>query len=99
MGEKNIPLNQILNLEDFEIISNVNPRKNPGGRPALIVNKIEYQIENITNLLIQIPWVVEAVWAILTPKNASNDSGIKRDCLLCFLLQARIKNPPFGSFF
>ena len=28
-----------INLEDFEVISNVSQRKGKGGRPALIVNK------------------------------------------------------------
>ena len=32
----------------------------------------------MTNNLIQIPWGVEAVWCILTPKNLTNDSKIRK---------------------
>ena len=32
-------LNNILNMEDYEIVSNVFQRKGKGGRPALIVKK------------------------------------------------------------
>ena len=81
---QNLPLDQIIQLEDFEIISNVNQRKNPGGRPAIIANKTKFQVQNITNTLVNIPWGVEAVWAILMPKNASTDSRIQ-NCLLCIL--------------
>ena len=72
----NLTLDKIIKLDDFEIISNVSQRKNPGGRPAIIVNKRKFQVQNITNTLVQIPWGVEAVWSILTPKNVSNDSKI-----------------------
>ena len=74
----NLTLHEIIKLEDFEIISNVHQRKEVGGRPALIVNKMKFNVQNITNSLVQIPWGVEAVWCILTPKNVTNDSKIQK---------------------
>ena len=75
---KNLPLDKIINLENYEIISNVSQRKGPGGRPAIIANSEKYHIQNITNTLVQIPWGVEAVWCILTPKNTTQNSVIQK---------------------
>ena len=75
---QNLTLDKIIKLEDFEIISNVSQRKEVGGRPAIIVNKKKFQVQNITNSLVQVPWGVEAVWCILTPKNVTNDSKIQK---------------------
>ena len=47
------------------------------GRPALIINKTKYNIKNITQCVINIPWRIEVVWALLTPFNAENDSLIQ----------------------
>ena len=56
----------------------MNQRKEKGGRPAIIVDKSIYHVENITNTIAVIPWGVEIVWAVLTPKNANNASTIQR---------------------
>ena len=75
---ENLTLDQIINLEDHEVISNVNQRIGAGGRPAIIANKKKFDVQNVTNTLIQIPWGVEAVWSILTPKNVTHDSKIRK---------------------
>ena len=74
----NFTLDKVIHLEDHVVISNVSQRKGCGGRPALIVNKSKYEVENVTNTLIQIPWGVEAVWGIITPKNINQTSKIKK---------------------
>ena len=79
-----LPLDEIVNLEDHTVISNVNQRTGKGGRPAIIANKKKYQIQNLTNTLIQIPWGVEAVWCILTPKNVKHDSKIQKIACCAF---------------
>ena len=68
-----------INLETHEVISNLFQRNIniSGGRPAIIANKDKYQIQNLTNTTIAIPWGVEITWALLTPKCVSNDSLIK----------------------
>ena len=73
-----LPLDQIIKLEDHTVISNVSQRVGVGGRPAIIANKKKFNVQNITNTLVQIPWGVEAVWCILTPKNVKNDSKIQK---------------------
>ena len=73
-----LTLDQIIKLEDHSIISNVSQRKEVGGRPAIFVNNKKFDVQNVTNTLVQIPWGVEAVWCVLTPKNITNDSKIQK---------------------
>ena len=75
---ENETLQDIINIENFQVISNVYQRKGRAGRPALVVNTEKYICENLTNSVIQVPWGVEAVWAVLTPKNISQNSRIQK---------------------
>ena len=43
----------------------------------MIVNKVKYNIQNLTNTVVDIPWGVEITWGLLTPKNVTNDSIIQ----------------------
>ena len=72
------PLEEIMNLPNHMIISNPHQRKGVGGRPALIINKQKYHVKNLTQTLIDIPWGVEATWGLISPKDLTNDSTIKR---------------------
>ena len=49
-----------------------------GGRPAIIANNTRFHIQNLTNSVIQIPWGVEAVWCVITPKNITHNSKIQK---------------------
>ena len=71
-------LDEIINLEDHIVISNVHQRKGVGGRPALIVNKKKFIVQDLTQSVIKVPWGVEVVWALVTPKNIQNCSEIKK---------------------
>ena len=71
-------LHDIIKLETHDIVSNVFQRKGKGGRPALIVNKNKFLIQNLTNTLINIKWGVEVVWCLLTPKDATSKSKIQK---------------------
>ena len=81
---EDFPLVDSLQLDGFDIISNVHQRRGKGGRPALIVKKEKFHIQNITNTLITIPWGVEAVWAVLTPTKLTHDSSIQRIAICSF---------------
>ena len=72
--------------EDYRVISNPHARTEgrTGGRPALIIKKEKYNIKDLTNSVINIPWKVEATWASLTPKNVTHDSIIKKIILCSF---------------
>ena len=73
-----LTLDQIIDLEDHQIISNVHQRTGMGGRPAIFANKKKYLVENLTKCIVTIPYGVEIVWAILTPKQTSATSIVKK---------------------
>ena len=54
---ENLTLENVINLENHKVISNVNQRSGKGGRPALIVNYKKYEVEDLTNHMIQIPMI------------------------------------------
>ena len=74
---ENKRLEDNINLEDHVVISNIHQRQGKGGRPAIIANNRKYNVQNLTNTLISLPWGVEITWALLTPKSVSNDSIIQ----------------------
>ena len=92
---ENKKLEDHMNLPMHQIISNIyqRPTKEPGGRPALIVNTNKYTVEDLTNTKVNIPWGVEATWALLTPKKISKDSIVKRIvlCAIYVKLKSRKK--------
>ena len=65
---ENLTLEKVIKIQDYKVISNVHQRFGQGGRPAIIANEKKFIVENLTQTEIDIPWGVEAVWAILTPK-------------------------------
>ena len=73
-----ITLEKLINIEDYEVISKVHQRVGKGGRPAVIVNKKRFKVENLTNTQVSIPWGVEVVWVALTPLNVNNASKIQK---------------------
>ena len=75
---ENQTLEEIIHLEDYQVISNVHQRTGKGGRPAIIANEKKYFVQNITNTLVNIPYGVEIVWAILTPKSIAVSSSVKK---------------------
>ena len=77
---ENKRLEDHMKLDTHTIISNIYQRqtKEKGGRPALIVNRKKFHVDNLTNTSINIPWGVEITWAMITPKNVSKDSIIKK---------------------
>ena len=86
-----LPLNQIIKLDNHTVISNVSQRKGAGGRPAIVANSSKYQVQNLTNTVVQIPWGVEAVWCVLTPHNVTHDSKIQK--IACCALYSK----PFSN--
>ena len=61
---ENLSLKELVQLPNFEVISNWYQRRGMGGRPAIVANKEKYQVDNITNSLVQVPWGVEVVWCV-----------------------------------
>ena len=75
---ENLPLENLIKMEDYEVVSNVYQRRGVGGRPAVVVNTKKFDCKDVTNTEIQIPWGVEATWCIITPKNVKHDSKIQK---------------------
>ena len=75
---EHLTLDKVIKLDKYQVISNVHQRKGQGGRPALIVNEDKYFVKNLTNTEISIPWGVEITWALLTPKEVSPTSIVKK---------------------
>ena len=71
-------LNELISLEDHIVISNPHQRNGKGGRPALVINNKKFLVKNLTQSVISIPWGVEIVWAVLTPRNITSESTIKK---------------------
>ena len=80
MIEKTKKLEDHMNLPTHQVISNIHqrPKSQSGGRPAIIANKNKYMVEDLTNTRVNIPRGVETTWALLTIKDASKDSIVKR---------------------
>ena len=75
---ENETLDEIIELENYEVISNVHQRSGVGGRPALIINNNDYHVQNLTNTMVSIPYGVEITWALLTPKQIYPTSIVKK---------------------
>ena len=56
-------LDENFDLENFTVISNIYQRTEQGGRPALIVNSKKFNVQNLTNSLVNIQWGVDATSA------------------------------------
>ena len=68
---ENKSLEEHFNLDGYKVISNLYQRQGKEGRPGLIVNENKYNLEDLTNTVIQIPWGVEVTCAVITPKITS----------------------------
>ena len=44
----------------------------------MVGGKTKYDVQNLTNTQLNIPWGVEAVWCLLTPKNITHNSKIQK---------------------
>ena len=73
-----LTLDKVIRLENYKVVSNVSQRTGKGGRPAIIANQEKFEVQDITNNIIQIPWGIEAVWCMLTPKDISHNSRIQK---------------------
>ena len=70
---ENLSLDQLLQLDNYEIISNVKQREFKGGKPAILVDTSKYIVKRICPDPITVPVGVEAVWCLVTPKRMSSN--------------------------
>ena len=70
---ENLPLDQLLQLDNYEVISNVKQRDFQGGKPAILVNTQKYFVKKICPDPVTVPVGVEAVWCLITHKGSSSN--------------------------
>ena len=75
---ENYKLEDLLELENFKIISNVKEREFKGGKPAIFINLEKFHVKQLCPDPITVPVGVEAVWCLVTPKFRSINSKVKR---------------------
>ena len=66
------PLNEIIQIENFRILTNVVQRQHRGGKPALLIDESQYFIKELCPELFTVPIGIEAVWALIRPKIKKN---------------------------
>ena len=74
---ENLPLSELLQLENYRVITNVKQREFKGGKPAILVNEDKFYVKELCPDPITVPVGVECVWALLTPKHTSPQSKVK----------------------
>ena len=74
---ENLSLSDLLQLENYRIISNVKQREFVGGKPAIIINEEKYHIKQLCPDPITVPIGVEAVWVLITHKNKNPRSKVQ----------------------
>ena len=89
---ENLGLEDIIQMEGYQIVKNVHQRTGKGGKPALIIKKEKYHIKELCPTLFTVPPSVEATWALLTPKIQVN-RNVKyiAVCCLCLLCKTHKK--------
>ena len=81
-------LKQLLNLDNYEIVMNVQQRDARGGKPAILVKTDHYFVKNLTPDVITVPTGVEAAWALIMPKIKNSKNKIK-SIALCSLYYSK----------
>ena len=71
------PLETIIKIDGYKIYTAVNPRSFRGGKPAIMVNEEKFHVQNLSPEPITVPYGVEAVWVLLTPKSAKPNVLVK----------------------
>ena len=74
---KSTPVEEILEIEGFKILKNPVQRNRRGGKPVLLVNINKFHIQELCPDIVTVPIGVEAVWALVTPKNTHAASKVK----------------------
>ena len=74
-ARKSQPIEDVIKMDNYTVICNTNLRRQIDGTPAIIVNSSKFivDIPDITP-----PWGVEIVWCVLTLKNTTTSSLVKR---------------------
>ena len=67
-SRENLPLQELVQIEGFEVVTNVKQRSGRGGKPALLVDTRQFHVIKLCPNPITVPVEVEAVWVLIKPK-------------------------------
>ena len=81
---ENQPLNKIIQIENFKVLTNAVQRSNRGGKPALLIDESKYVIRELCPKIITVPIGIEAVWALIRSKCRNRKSKINWIAVCCF---------------
>jgi hypothetical protein len=70
-------LDEVIQIENYKVISNVKQWDCKGRKPAIIVNEEKFVVRKLCPDPITVPVGVEAVWCMLIPRNRSPRSKVK----------------------
>ena len=74
---EDLTLKELLDLDNFEVFTNVKQRDFAGGKPAIVVNTEKYDVKPLCPEPITVPVGVEAVWVLIMPKSSHRKSSTK----------------------
>ena len=74
---ESLPLEEVINMEGYKILKNVVQRRKKGGKPALVIKEEKFHVKHLCPDVVTVPIGVEAVWALVTPKNIPSNSKVK----------------------
>ena len=75
--DKDKMIAEVLDIEGYRWVQNIVQRKCRGGKPAILICEQDYYITEVCPDLITVPIGVEAIWAVLTPKQKSKNAKVK----------------------
>ena len=71
-------LRDIINLENFKIITETQQREGVGGKSAIFICEDKYFIRELCPNIITVPKGVEVSWALITPKLNQIDTAFRQ---------------------
>ena len=74
---KNLRLEDIINLENYKIVTEVKQRDGIGGKTALFISEDKYHIRLLCPDIITVPIGVEVVWSLVTSKSTGAHSDFR----------------------
>ena len=94
-ARKSQPIEDVLKMDNYTVICNPNLRRQIGGTPAIIVNSSKFivDIPDITP-----PWGAEIVWCVLTLKNTTTASLVKRLVVGSFITITSAISPNLAKY-
>ena len=77
-SRENLPISDLLQIENFSVYSNVVQRQGRGGKPIIMVDNRKFIVTQLCPKIITVQTQVEAVWLLLKPRRSIGKGKIKK---------------------